>query len=52
MNIGIPDTWVQFGSNSELMRELGLDAESIAERLLQEFHDHRTLSERKEKALL
>ena len=37
VNIGVPDTWVQFGSNSELMRELGLDAESIAARLLQEF---------------
>jgi 1-deoxy-D-xylulose-5-phosphate synthase len=54
VNIGIPDTWVQFGSNPELMQELGLDAESIAARLLQEFsfHDHSALSERKEKALL
>ncbi len=54
VNIGVPDVWVQFGSNSELMRELGLDAESIAARLLQEFSfdDHRTLSQRKEKALL
>lgn len=53
VNIGVPDIWVQFGSNSELMRELGLDAESIAARLLQEFsfHDHRPISERKEKAL-
>ena len=31
--------WVQFGSNTELMRELGLDAESIAKRILQEFFD-------------
>lgn len=54
INIGIPDMWVQFGSNSELMRELGLDAETIAQRLLQEFsfHDHCPLSKRKEKALL
>ena len=54
VNIGVPDIWVQFGSNSELMRELGLDAESIAARLLQEFsfHDHCSLSERKEKAFL
>ena len=37
VNIGVPDTWVQFGSNPELMRELGLDAESIAARLMQEF---------------
>ncbi len=54
INIGVPDVWVQFGSNSELMRELGLDAESIAERLLQEFsfHDHCPLSQREETALL
>jgi 1-deoxy-D-xylulose-5-phosphate synthase len=55
VNIGIPDIWVQFGSNSELMRELGLDAESIAARLLQEFSfhdDHSALPERKEAALL
>jgi 1-deoxy-D-xylulose-5-phosphate synthase len=54
INIGIPDVWVQFGSNSELMQELGLDAESIATRVLEEFslHDHRTFSEREEKALL
>ena len=53
INFGIPDTWVQFGSNSELMRELGLDAESIATRLLQEFefHDCRPLSKRTEKTL-
>jgi 1-deoxy-D-xylulose-5-phosphate synthase len=37
LNIGVPDMWVQFGSNKELMRELGLDAESIAERIWQEF---------------
>lgn len=55
VNFGIPDTWVQFGSNSELMRELGLDAESIAARLLQEFffhEDDRSFSQRKEKAIL
>jgi len=54
INIGVPDVWVQFGSNSELMRELGLDAESIAARLLQEFsfHDHRPVPQRKETALL
>lgn len=54
LNFGIPDTWVQFGSNSELMRELGLDAETIARRILQEFFadDHRSVSERKEKAIV
>jgi len=30
LNFGIPDVWVQFGSNEELLKELGLDAESIA----------------------
>lgn len=37
LNFGVPDLWVQFGSNTEIMRELGLDAESIATRILQEF---------------
>lgn len=37
LNFGIPDVWVQFGSNRDLMQELGLDAESIAKRILQEF---------------
>lgn len=54
LNFGIPDMWVQFGSNTELMRELGLNAESIAQRILQEFFvdDHSPLSERKEKAIV
>lgn len=54
LNIGVPDMWVQFGSNSELMRELGLDAESIARRILQEFFvdDYRPIPERKEKAIV
>jgi 1-deoxy-D-xylulose-5-phosphate synthase len=54
LNFGVPDIWVQFGMNSELMRQLGLDAPSIAERLLQEFFadDHRPLSERKEEAIV
>lgn len=50
VNFGIPEVWVQFGSNSELMQELGLDAESVASRLLQEFHDHSSLSQRTESA--
>lgn len=54
LNFGVPDTWVQFGSNTELMRELGLDADSIAKRLLEEFFDDHDclVSERKEKALV
>lgn len=47
LNFGVPDMWVQFGSNSELMREIGLDAQSIAERILREFFvdDYRPLPE-------
>ena len=54
LNFGIPDIWVQFGSNIELMRELGLDAERIAKRILQEFYvdDDRSISKRKEKAIV
>ncbi len=54
LNFGVPDMWVQFGSNSELMRELGLDAESITQRILQEFFvdDYRPVSQRKEKAIV
>jgi 1-deoxy-D-xylulose-5-phosphate synthase len=46
----VPDMWVQFGSNSELMRESGLDAESIARRIVQEFFvdDYRPVPQRKE----
>jgi hypothetical protein len=46
--------WVQFGSNTELMRELGLDAESIARRILQEFFvdDYRPVPQRKETAVV
>ncbi|HEX2582875.1 MAG TPA: 1-deoxy-D-xylulose-5-phosphate synthase [Chlamydiales bacterium] len=57
LNIGVPDVWVQFGSNKELMRELGLDAESIAERIWQEFgfeltNDHCTISQRTVKTIV
>ena len=52
LNFAVPDIWVQFGSNQSLMRELGLDAESIATRILQEFHDHRPLPKRTEAAFL
>lgn len=54
LNFGIPDMWVQFGSNIELMRELGLDAESIARRILQEFFvdDYRPLPQREEKTFV
>lgn len=36
LNFAIPDTFVQFGSHDELMKEIGLDAESIASRILQD----------------
>ncbi|PIS02987.1 MAG: 1-deoxy-D-xylulose-5-phosphate synthase [Chlamydiae bacterium CG10_big_fil_rev_8_21_14_0_10_42_34] len=54
LNFGVPDMWVQFGSNIELMQELGLDAESIARRILQEFFesDYSPLPERTEKAIV
>lgn len=54
LNIGVPDMWVQFGSNKELMKELGLDAESIAQRILQEFFidGYRPIPERKERAMV
>ncbi len=53
LNIGVPDIWVQFGSNTKLMTELELDAESIARRILQEFslHDDRPLPQRTETVL-
>lgn len=49
-----PDMWVQFGSNIQLMRELGLNAELIAARMLQEFfaHDDRPIPKREEKAVV
>ncbi|HSX10157.1 MAG TPA: transketolase C-terminal domain-containing protein [Chlamydiales bacterium] len=54
LHFTVPDMWVQFGSNTELMRELGLDAESIARRILQEFFvdDYRSVPKRKEKAVV
>lgn len=54
LKLSVPDMWVQFGSNTGLMRELGLDAELIARRILQEFFvdDYRPISERKEKAVV
>jgi 1-deoxy-D-xylulose-5-phosphate synthase len=57
LNLGVPDKWVQFGSNTELMRELGLDAESVANRIWEEFgfeltHDHSTVSKREIKTIV
>jgi len=37
LNFGVPDRFIQFGSHSELMKEIGLDAHSIASRILQEW---------------
>ncbi len=37
INFGIPDTYVEQGSHKELILQLGLDAESIAARIMQEF---------------
>lgn len=52
LHFGVPDRFVQFGSRKELLKEIGLNAESIAQTLIQESYAHRPLSERTEKALL
>lgn len=54
LHFGIPDKWVQFGSNRELMQELGLDAISIAKRIIEEFprDDHSTVSQREKAAIV
>jgi 1-deoxy-D-xylulose-5-phosphate synthase len=51
LNFGVPDRFLQFGSTQELLKEIGLDPETIAQRILQE-HADRPLSKRKEKALV
>jgi 1-deoxy-D-xylulose-5-phosphate synthase len=44
LNFGIPDRFIQFGSHSELIKEIGLDAQSIASRILQEWpHKNKSL---------
>ncbi|MBF8263916.1 MAG: dxs [Parachlamydiales bacterium] len=45
LNFGVPDVFVQFGSHTELMKEIGLDAESIASRILQDFPHEKNLAE-------
>ena len=42
LNFGVPDIFVQFGSHAEILKEIGLDAESIASRILQD-RPHETL---------
>jgi 1-deoxy-D-xylulose-5-phosphate synthase len=37
LNIGIPDTYVDHGSHQDLTKEVGLDAHSIAEKILEHF---------------
>lgn len=51
LNLGIPDTFVQHGDRKNLLKELGLDAKSVTEKILQHFalepkvyHDHCHLS--------
>ena len=36
LNFGVPDTFVQFGSHDIILKEIGLDAETIASRILQD----------------
>lgn len=45
LNFGIPDRFVQFGSHDELLREIGLDPESIAKRLVRELLPEKTMQE-------
>ncbi len=40
LNFGIPDTFVEHGSHKELTKELGLDAESIASKILSHMQQH------------
>lgn len=37
LNIGIPEVYVEQGSHADLTKEVGLDAEAIAERILEHF---------------
>ncbi len=37
LNLGIPDTFVQHGSNKDLLKELGLDPNSITHQILKHF---------------
>lgn len=38
LNFGVPETFVQFGSYQELMKEIGLDSSSITKKILDEFN--------------
>jgi 1-deoxy-D-xylulose-5-phosphate synthase len=39
INLGVPDTYLEQGSNKELLQQIGLDSESIASTLLREFQE-------------
>ena len=52
LNFGIPDRFVEFGSHKELLREIGLDPEMIATRILTKIYADRAISQRKEEALI
>ena len=43
---GIPDTFVQHGSRSQLLKYLGLTAEQMAQRILTELHERKKSNER------
>jgi 1-deoxy-D-xylulose-5-phosphate synthase len=49
MNVGVPETFVEQGSHGELMNEMGLTPEKIAERILRHFFRP---SKTKEKTIL
>ncbi len=42
INFGVPDTYLEQGSNKELLQQIGLDPESITSTLLREFHEAAT----------
>ena len=52
LNFGIPDRFMEFGSHKELLKEVGLDPETIASKILMEFYADRAFSQRKEKSLV
>lgn len=40
LNFGIPETFVEHGSHKDLIKELGLDKESITNKIIQQFYPH------------
>lgn len=47
LNLGIPETFVEHGSHSDLMKELGLTPEQIVQRIIQHFSGFTLKNEKK-----